>query len=109
MLNHKRGELADCTTSHATIMSRSGRAWILAVLAAGLALFAAGPASADLKESTRIKEVVVSGDLLDTTLDPMFRRPCGNSPHGTRRHIVDPLSGRESVLQCINGTWVTVG
>lgn len=110
MLNHQRGELADRTTSDPTIASRSVRAGILAVLgAAGLALFAAGPASADLKQVSRTTPVVISGDLLDPTLDVMFRRPCGSSPHGTRRRIVDPLSGRESVLQCINGNWVPVG
>jgi hypothetical protein len=109
MLDHKRGELAACTTSDATFMSRSGRAWILALLgAASLALFAAGPASADPNESTRTKEVIVSGDLLDTTLNPMFRRPCGTSPHGTRRHIPDPRGGPDSVIECINGTWVPV-
>ena len=109
MLNHQRSELAERTTSNPTIVSRSVWAWTLAVsAAAGLGLFAAGPASADLKQVTRSTPVVITGDLRDPRVD-VLRRDCGNSPHGTRRTIVDPFSGRESVLQCIDGTWVTVG
>ena len=71
MLNHKRGELADRTTSDAPTVSPSGRAWILAVSAgayvgaAALAVrgFATAPgavltrAAATVAAATRARDV----------------------------------------------------
>ena len=108
MLNHKRGELVHRMTSDPAIVFRSVRASVVAALAAGgLALVGAGPASADLTQVSRSTPAIIE-DLRDPKVD-VYGRPCGSSPHGTRRTIVDPFSGRESVLQCINGNWITVG
>ena len=105
MFDHTRGARAQRTISDATSVSRSGRAWICGVLAAaGVALVVAAPAGA---EPTRTKDPgAVPPELIDPQV-AMFR-PCGSSPHGTRLHIVDPLSGRTSVIECVNGTWVPV-
>ena len=111
MLNRKRGEFAACTTSDTTFTSRSGRAWIVALLGtASLALVAAGPAGADPTESTRTKEAIVAEDW------HRYRRPATRSSeplrdppaHGTRRHIPDSRGGPDSIIECINGTWVAV-
>ena len=107
MLSHNRGDLAPRVISNSTRGSRSVRASIVAALAAGgLALVAAGAASADPQQVTRSTPVITE-DVRDPTVN-VYWRSCGTSPHGTRRTIVDPVSGRVYVLQCINGNWITV-
>ena len=107
MPGHKRNELAHRVISNSTRRSRSVRASIVAALAAaGLALVAAGPASADPPQVSHSTPVFIE-DVRDPTVN-MYWRSCGTSPHGTRRTIVHPVSGRVYVLQCFNGDWITV-
>ena len=108
MLDRQRGALAHRTTSHPTLVPASLRAGIVALLAAtSLALAGAGPAGADVDQRRAAATPDTSLEV-DPRVEAMFQRPCGSSPHGTRRTITDPLSGRVSVIQCQNGTWVPI-